>query len=240
MPNDRNRPVSKNVRPIRGEPPADGSTGAIDRVAHRVPEVERPVLHYRVGDPVVHPEHGDATVTFIGSEYAGLRFRDGRDALFRIEELDPGGGQDGAVEPDPESEPLDDVAPDASPSWPDSTFLAAVDDQRHIPGMHWMPFSEEGVDPFFERLAELCSQSSLLPAYGIRYRAHRTAPGDWPEGFCIVRPEGGERPGVLMTMVVTERGNEFVSFNPRAIGRGDAYGATSSGARVGRWPRGAD
>lgn len=42
---------------------------------------------WKIGDRLIHPEHGAADVRFVGNDYIGLHFSDDQEALVRLDDM---------------------------------------------------------------------------------------------------------------------------------------------------------
>lgn len=86
----------------------------------------------QLGDWFADQRYGAGMVSFVGHDYVGVRFDDGRDALLRRSML-----EEGAPTPAPPG-----PAGRASLPWPLSTFTDEPQDARHFLGSHWEPTPE--------------------------------------------------------------------------------------------------
>jgi hypothetical protein len=130
-----------------------------------------------VGSRIVHPVHGAGTVTFVGTDYLGIAFDAGGEALVRRESLDAAAPV--AAEPQaPTSEAL---------PWPDSTFVPERDDAEHSLGLHWRPFAEDAKD-ILSRIPEMLPAALLQTGYGETRKPSRAEPEGWAKGLQLVWP----------------------------------------------------
>lgn len=165
-----------------------------------------------VGEQVTDPNHGFATVTFVGTEYVGLRFeRDGQHALFRFEgcPLQPGWDEAALAEIDTTDEEAE------RPPWPDSTFIAEDEDAEHFMGAHWEPFLENGVEAYVKRLPEILPATALLDSSGGHYCPSRPEPESWPKGAHLRWPvQGGN--GMVVTVRFDPDASHVIALYPLA------------------------
>lgn len=167
---------------------------------------------YSVGDKVTDPVSGFAIVTFVGSEYVGLRFeRNGQDALFRMEgrDLYPGWDESVLIEEEPPYEYT-------NLPWPDSTFIQASGEDRHFLGSHWDPFLENGSRILMAQLPDKLEHAKLLGGFGDTYRPARPEPESWPKGAHLEWPEHGIDVVVVVTVRFEKDGNYLTSLYPYA------------------------
>lgn len=97
---------------------------------------------FEIGQRARHPEHGEGTVVFVGSEYVGIELDDGQDVLLRMDSFE-------CASTDGMTEPVSPAEAEAVP-WPDSTFVPEPHASEHFLGSHW--------DPFFENAKDLLAQ----------------------------------------------------------------------------------
>lgn len=159
---------------------------------------------WNVGDDFEHAEHGRGTVTFVGADYIGVRFDDGRDAMLRMAALKEacGAAAPSVIE---QSLPIKDAC------WPGNTFIADREPERRSMGSHWQPFVEDAAD-IFTRLPELLPRMDVFRAYGDFFKPPRAVPDTWPEGFALCWPD--VHGGVVAIVRREAKGNELVSLFP--------------------------
>ncbi len=154
-----------------------------------------------VGGRIEHRLHGPGTVTFVGTDYIGIAFDDGGEALIRRESLEK--DEPAIVEPqesDRETRP-----------WPESTFVPEGEDAQHYPGSHWDPFVESP-DGLIARLPEILPNALLQTGYGETRKSGRSIPDDWPQGFQLVWPQRDQ--GLALILRVEKDANLLVSLFP--------------------------
>lgn len=165
---------------------------------------------FNAGDRVTDPRHGFATVTFVGTEYVGLRFEDGRrDALFKF--------SDGALHPGwDESVLVQDSAEESQPPpiWPASTFHAEGDNAEHFMGSHWGPFAESGPEVLLKQLPEILSAATPLGGFGEHYRSPRPEPEAWSRGIHLLWPTRGDGNGLVVTLRFDTDASRVISLYP--------------------------
>ncbi len=159
-------------------------------------------MHFTVGQKVVHPEHGEAVVRFVGEDRVGLEFADGQQGLFKKESFDL---QPPEI-PTPETEEERRHLP-----WPQSTFVHENQDAEHYPGAHWQPFMDD-VKEILERLPDLLQSASEKNALGLILKPDRPLPAEWAKGFVLAWPSSQE--GIAIGCRTTSNSNELVTLFP--------------------------
>jgi hypothetical protein len=168
------------------------------------------VQGFAIGTRVTDPHHGFATITFVGTEYVGLRFEaDGQNALFRLDGHSLYPGWDESVMIVDDAEPTTAALP-----WPDSTFVTEHADVKHYMGAHWEPFTENGAKEFLERLPTIIQQSSPLRGFGEFYRPSRPEPDSWPKGVHLVWPAQNQRLALAATLRLDAKATHVISLYP--------------------------
>jgi hypothetical protein len=151
-----------------------------------------------LGTLLIHPLHGEGTVTFVGSDYFGFRLADGRDVL-----LKPAGLQ----EPPPSLEqPAEEPLP-----WPGNTFRFEEAGARHYLRSHWEPFSEDR-NFITGRLEEIFSSARPGLGYGEAHRPPRPVPETWTQGITLIWPT--PRHGVALVGTGDGKAIHLASFFP--------------------------
>lgn len=160
---------------------------------------------FAIGDPIEHPVHGRGTITFVGAEYIGIVFDDGRNALLKRERLqsDLLSDRGSSEAPHAPTEP--------APPWPHNTFFPDDNAGRHAMGSHWQPFAEEAAD-ILHKLPEWLPEMQRFVAYGDLYRSPRPNPDDWAQGFSLCWPDG--HGGLIVVAKANAEENEIVSLFP--------------------------
>ena len=106
-------------------------------------------------------------VTFIGTDYLGIAFNGGGEALFRRDSL--------AKNAPTVLEPMEPAR--ETPLWPASTFILKGKDARHFLGSHWDPFVENLKD-LLGRLPEILPNALVQTGYGESRQPARSVPDD--------------------------------------------------------------
>lgn len=154
-----------------------------------------------VGQHIVHTKYGAATVRYVGQDYVGLEFPDGRNALLR---------RDSFQEPFPEKI-VERVEPVENLSWPHSTFVDEDETAQHFPGAHWEPFIED-VGDIVKRLPEIVPAAGLKTAYGDLLKSPRNPHENWQEGFTLAWPS--PQMGLAIGIRAGSQANELVGLYP--------------------------
>ena len=159
---------------------------------------------FKVGDTIDHPAYGRGAVEFVGVDKVGIAFDDGRHALLRTDQLQA--DLDAAARA-----PSPPPQPDATPTWPDSTFVKDTAPEKHAPGTHWRPFVDDAKD-IFRRLPEWLPKMQVFRAHGTFFPPPHQVPADWPFGFMLCWPDvHGGMVGVCRT---GKDANHLVAFCP--------------------------
>lgn len=153
-----------------------------------------------VGCHIEHAAHGAGTVTFVGTDYIGIRFDNQQEALIRREALE----QDTPALLEPTA-----ALPDLP--WPASTFVPEPVDAAHFLGSHWDAFFEDSKDIML-RLPEIVSNALVQTGYGEHRKPQRSVPEDWPNGFELVWPL--REKGVALVLKPEAQANMVVSIFP--------------------------
>lgn len=173
---------------------------------------------WRIGDRLIHAEHGPAEVRFVGNEYIGLRF-DGsetQEALIRFDNapLAPWSADAEAHWHAARAETEAEIKPPRP--WPASTFdfEAADSEDAHYLGSHWDPWYADGVAELVPRLPELLQTAVLTgQEYAARDALHGT-PAAWIRGHHLAWPDAQR--GVMLNIAVDpdEHKNLFAGMVP--------------------------
>lgn len=131
----------------------------------------------QLGSQVQHPQYGSGTVTFVGTDYVGIRFDDGDEVLIPRDALH------GEA---PETAPKGSFGPEILP-WPASTFLLEQAAGQHGHGAHWAPFCDE-LDELYRQLPSIQREALVQTGYGEHRTPPRPLPEDWPQGYQRVWP----------------------------------------------------
>lgn len=159
---------------------------------------------FKIGERICHPDYGEGTVTFVGSDYIGVEFDGKREALLRIDSFT-------AASPDVIPEPAP-AAEATSLPWPESTFVFEKPGTRHYMGSHWDPFVDD-VTPLLKRLPEIVRQWLMQTGFGgSRRKTPRKIPDDWPRGWHFAWPLRDR--GLMLTLRIGKDMNEVVSLYP--------------------------
>ena len=157
------------------------------------------LLTLSLGSRLESTASGAGTVTFVGKDYVGIAFDDGKEALIRRDDL----ARPTAVLP-PQTARQD--AP-----WPQSTFVAEADDAQHLPGSHWGPFVEDS-QKILAHLQQVVPHALVQTGYGADRPPARPAPADWPQGFGLVWPLREQ--GLALVLCPGPDSNRLVSLFP--------------------------
>lgn len=159
--------------------------------------------NWTVGSRIEHPVHGPGTVTSVGTDYLGIAFDAGGEALIRR----------AAFEQQAQAPTADESAPTARTTlpWPQSTFVAEPADTPHYLGSHWDPFVEDS-DEIIRRLPDIIHGALVQTGYGEARKPPLDAPPDWPLGFQLVWPLREQ--GIALIVRHEEQENLLVSLFP--------------------------
>jgi hypothetical protein len=161
---------------------------------------------FHTGQNLIHPEHGDCTVTFVGKDYVGVEFNDGGNALVKKDAF--------LCPPVPYEQTM---APPIRPStWPESTFVYEAPDAQHFLGSHWDAFFED-TQQILKRLPTIV-QSAEPWIGGVNQKPTRPLPDEWIPGFVLVWPN--HRQGLMVIISPGKENNELKSFYPFATDGG--------------------
>lgn len=151
------------------------------------------------GNRVIHPNHGPAILQYVGKEYVGLIFDDGREALLRcqVDALTPWSAaaeaewraarQAGAL--------VDLVSRPAA--WPESTFSFESGDATHYRGAHWEAFDEQGAEAMLAELPTYLRDARLPEPLPLPAHPAHAVPDTWAEGLHLFWPDA--RRGLAIT-----------------------------------------
>lgn len=160
---------------------------------------------FHIGQNITHPDHGACTVTFVDTDYVGVEFNDGGNALIKKDDFQRA----------PESSEPITRPPVRELSWPESTFVHKNTDARHFLGSYWDAFFED-YESILRKLPAIV-QSAEIWIGGVNQDAHRRLPDNWSFGFVKAWPN--HRQGVMMVISVGEQ-NVLESFYPFATDGG--------------------
>lgn len=162
-----------------------------------------------VGDTIEHPVHGECAVTYVGDEYVGVRFDDGREALLKRASFDPNNVEAGALSPVLEVFESDR----SSLIWPDSTFMFEVADIKHFRGSHWEPFVDD-TSEVIKRTQEILPNALSQTGYGDFYPAANKVPVEWATALQLVWPLRDNGLSLMISVDEAQQQSELVSFFP--------------------------
>lgn len=160
---------------------------------------------FHIGQSLTHPDHGACTVTFVGTDYVGVEFNDGGNALIKKDAFQ--------YPPVPCEQTI--VPTIRASTWPESTFVYEAPNAQHFLGSHWDAFFEDS-KTILENLPTIV-QSAEPWIGGVNQEAPRQLPDNWPFGF--VRAWPNHRQGLMMVIRISEQ-NELESFYPFATDGG--------------------
>lgn len=171
--------------------------------------------NYRIGGRIIHNDHGPCEVTFVGTDYLGVSFADGSNAMFKYTaDIVPWSEKreaewHAAMRQEKAKKELEAATP-----WPGSTFHFETEEAEHFMGSHWDSFYEEGVQKILLQLPELFNTALLATGYGDIYKSPRTLPESWEIGFHLSWPVRTK--GLMVTIVVDNEAkqNRVISLYP--------------------------
>lgn len=155
----------------------------------------------KTGERIEHPLHGPGTIRFVGTDYLGIDFDRGGEALIRREAF----AQSMAQTPSTTKHGRRTL------SWPQSTFIAEAADTPHYMGSHWSPFVNAAKE-ILVRLPELLPLAMPQTGYGEARPSPRAAPADWPAGVQLVWPRRDK--GLAVVLHVGKDANHIVTLFP--------------------------
>lgn len=169
----------------------------------------RGVAHIETGSRIEHPEHGECVVTYVGDEYVGVRFENGKDALLRRTSFDRNEIEEGAALS--VTEETETVKADLP--WPDSTFTFEAADTKHFMGSHWEPFVDDPAE-VFKRIPEILPQALPQTGYGEHHLATQKIPDEWATGYQLVWPLRVNGLSLMVRVNKLQQQSELVSYFP--------------------------
>lgn len=146
---------------------------------------------FEIGQHLIHPLHGECSVTFVGSDHLGIELADGQQGLVKKEAF---------LEAPPSEECMRPA--DIRPStWPESTFVHENADAQHYPATRWEAFSD---DPktIFERLPDII-QTAESWIGGVNRQPPRSLPDIWTSGEVFAWPN--HRQGLMLVISKGEK-----------------------------------
>lgn len=161
---------------------------------------------FQIGQNITHPDHGDCTITFVGKDYIGIEFDDGRNALIKKDDF----------QKSPETDEKTIQPPVRSLSWPESTFVHECANAQHFLGSHWDAFFEDS-STIIKNLPAIV-QSADVWIGGVNQEPKRPLPDEWIPGFVLVWPN--HRQGLMVIISPGKENNELKSFYPFATDGG--------------------
>ena len=177
-------------------------------------------MSFAIGQKIIHPEHGEAIVHFVGENHVGLEFPGGQQALFKKEDLD---------RPPINCNEADSEDASLLP-WPQSTFEMEGEGEcfEHYPGSHWSPFADD-VAEIMKRLPELLKKASEKTTLGLLLKPERELPEDWEKGVVLAWPSAQN--GIAMAIRITPVQNELIGIFP-FIQHGSQHSLTVEKVRI--------
>lgn len=171
---------------------------------------------WKIGDRLIHPEHGAADVRFVGNDYIGLRFSDDREALIRLDAA-PLTLWSEAAEAEWRAVRAETTAATRIPvPWPDSTFVfeAPNAEETHFLGSHWEPWYENGIADLIPRLPELLENAALSEPHPVARDTLHGVPENWTQGIYLAWPDAQR--GILLSIAIDQAAgrNHFVGAAP--------------------------
>jgi hypothetical protein len=139
---------------------------------------------FYIGQHLIHPQHGDCTVTFVGDDYVGIELPDGQQGLVKKEAF---------LETPPSEEYIEpsDIRPT---TWPESTFVQESVDTPHYPGSRWEAFFDDA-KTVIERIPAIIKTAELWIG-GVNRQPPRSLPDNWTIGDVRVWPS--HRQGLML------------------------------------------
>lgn len=162
-------------------------------------------MDFSIGQRLEHPEHGPATVIYLGENYVGLEFDKGENALLRIDSFESQ-PQTGLLASMDDALPLPENLP-----WPMSTFVCEDAEAEHFLGAHWGPFVEDPKEIIL-RLPEMVQTAKVKNGYGDIVKPARNLPEDWQKG-CILAWPSPQR-GIAVGLKLTPEANVVAGMYP--------------------------
>jgi hypothetical protein len=146
---------------------------------------------FHIGQHLIHPSHGNCTVTFVGSDYVGIELDDGQQGMVKKETFLEKQLSNGQV-----------IQPDTGPSsWPESTFVHEGVDVQHYLGSHWRAFFDDPI-PVLKRIPEMLQKADPWIG-GVNQEAPRCPPDGWRRGS--VRAWPNHRQGLMLIISIGEK-----------------------------------
>lgn len=149
---------------------------------------------FEIGKRVLHPLHGECKITYVGDEYVGVEFDDGRNALFRKE----------SFYLKPEKGITEDLP------WPESTFTEEKGEEHYL-GEKFKPFYDN-VAYVFQKFKEILPQSQIVYPSTSQEPPHKM-PDDWPDALIMQWPHS-LREGLSFIGKKEESGNMLIRIFP--------------------------
>jgi hypothetical protein len=166
---------------------------------------------FHIGQNLTHPDHGACTVTFVGTDYVGVEFNNGGNALIKKDDFQR-----------PPVPFKQTIAPTIRPStWPESTFVQEGSDVQHYHGSHWDAFFDDA-RKILEKLPSIIPKTDVWIG-GVNQKSTRPLPDEWIPGFVLVWPN--QRQGLMVIISPGTESNELKSFYPFATD-GDQHSLT--------------
>lgn len=166
---------------------------------------------FRLGDRVVHPEHGAGVITQEGEEYLGVLFDEHGEALIKFESSGMCLAGEAHENPTVSLMKAENTGQTLQ-QWPESTFIfESGNENSHAMGGHWEPFYED-MQEALERLPEIIEQATPQTGYAEFYPPHRIIPDHWDTGWILAWPYRDH--GISVIVKHTHTGNEVVSIFP--------------------------
>jgi hypothetical protein len=157
------------------------------------------------GMEIVHPDYGHCQVIYIGSDYVGVEFKDGKFALFKKYsfEITPNNRN-------PENDAIKKTSIEPA-LWPSSTFVYEDSGVVHFMGAHWQPFFDDATI-ILRQLPEAIQQGQPWLSFGEIKKAPRQAPAEWSKGRALAWP--AQRQGIIIAIRIGQNKNDAMSCFP--------------------------
>ncbi len=162
------------------------------------------MVEFQVGDQILHDSYGPCRVTFVGSDYIGIRAGDGENALIRknVGDFAPWNEENEAAWQSAVIEREKQKEIEAKQPWPESTFIFETEEIEHYLGSHWEPFGDQAAKNFLTRLPEIVKDAGVVKGFGDIENPPRPLPESWVNGFHLVWPDPDK--GAIITTAYDE------------------------------------
>jgi hypothetical protein len=162
------------------------------------------MIEFQVGGQIIHDLHGPCRVTFVGTDYIGVRTEDGQNVLLRksTENVVPWNEENDAAWQGAVAEMEAQKEIEVEQRWPESTFIFETEETEHYIGSHWEPFGDQAPENFLTRLPEIIKAAGVVEGFGAIENPPRSLPESWAAGFHLIWPHPDR--GLVMTVAIDE------------------------------------